>query len=173
MPKLFNFSSCGFTVINKSILLSISGTYNKRNGETIQASGGWINIKVPSYQYRDCHFGDKTILWSSYLHNGIPYPSEMKILFWIGAQLYLAKDVGVNNCSDHINIDCHLGHYYLIEFHQHTQQATRLYSHDVHLARKLVINWIPKVLHGQVTLGNVSHTFTRCMWHYHTEMYDT
>ena len=31
-----------------------------------------IHIKIPSYQYRKFHCGDKTILWLSYLHNGIP-----------------------------------------------------------------------------------------------------
>ena len=49
-------------------------------------SGGWINIKMPSYQYRKSHCGDKTILRPSYLHNGISYTDKMTSLYWIGAQ---------------------------------------------------------------------------------------
>ena len=33
--------------------------------------GPWFNIKMSFYQYRWSHCWDKTILWSSYLHNGI------------------------------------------------------------------------------------------------------
>ena len=33
----------------------------------------WFNIKMLPYQYRKSHCGDKTILWSSYLHSGISY----------------------------------------------------------------------------------------------------
>ena len=45
--------------------------------------GGWFNIKMPSYQFRKSHCGDKTILWSSYLHNGISYTGKMTFLYWI------------------------------------------------------------------------------------------
>ena len=47
--------------------------------------GGWFNIKMPSYQYRKSHCGDKTILRPSYLHNGISYTSKMASLYWIRA----------------------------------------------------------------------------------------
>ena len=53
--------------------------------------GGWINIKMPSYQYRKSHSGDKTILWPSYLHNGISYTVKMTSLYWIGAQEIYAR----------------------------------------------------------------------------------
>ena len=43
--------------------------------------GGWFNIKMPSYQYRNSHCGDKTILRPSYLHNGISYTGKMTSLF--------------------------------------------------------------------------------------------
>ena len=48
-------------------------------------SGPWFNIKMTSYQYRKSHCGDKTILWPSYLHNGISYTGKMSSLYWIGA----------------------------------------------------------------------------------------
>ena len=38
--------------------------------------GGWFNIKMWSYQYRQSHCGDKTILRPSYLHNGISYTGK-------------------------------------------------------------------------------------------------
>ena len=48
-------------------------------------SGGWFNKKMPSYQYRKFHCGDKTILRPSYLHNGISYTGKMTSLYWIRA----------------------------------------------------------------------------------------
>ena len=48
-------------------------------------SGGWFNIKMPSYQYRKFHCGDKTILRPPYLHNGISYTGKMTSLYWIRA----------------------------------------------------------------------------------------
>ena len=50
-------------------------------------SGGWFNIKMTSYQYRNSHCGDKTILRSSYLHNGISHTGKMTSLYWIRALL--------------------------------------------------------------------------------------
>ena len=48
--------------------------------------GGWFNVKMPSYQYRKSHCGDKRILRPSYLHNGISYTGKMASLYWIRAQ---------------------------------------------------------------------------------------
>ena len=47
--------------------------------------GGWINIKMSSYQYRKSHCGDKTILRPSHLHNGIYYTGKTTSLYWIWA----------------------------------------------------------------------------------------
>ena len=52
----------------------------------VERPGAWINIKMPSYQYRKSHCGDKTILRPSYLHNGISYTGKMTSLYWIRAQ---------------------------------------------------------------------------------------
>ena len=46
-------------------------------------SGPWFNIKMSSYQYRESHYRDKTILRPSYLHNEIPYTGKMTSLYWI------------------------------------------------------------------------------------------
>ena len=45
-----------------------------------------FNIKMSSYQYRKSHCGDKTVVRSSYLYNGISYTGKMSSLYWIGAQ---------------------------------------------------------------------------------------
>ena len=46
--------------------------------------GGWCSMKMPSYQYRNSHYGDKTILRLSYLHNGISY--SRKTAFYIESE---------------------------------------------------------------------------------------
>ena len=38
---------------------------------------------MSSYQYRKSHCGDKTVVRSSYLHNGISYTGKMTSLYWI------------------------------------------------------------------------------------------
>ena len=38
---------------------------------------------MPSYQYRKSHYGDKTVVRSSYLHNGISYTGKMASFYWI------------------------------------------------------------------------------------------
>ena len=49
--------------------------------------GSWFNIKMSSYEYRTSHCGDKMVLRSSYLHNGISYTGKMSslYLYWIRA----------------------------------------------------------------------------------------
>ena len=41
-----------------------------------------IQYKMSSYQYRKSHCGDKTLVRSSYLHNGISYTGKMASLYW-------------------------------------------------------------------------------------------
>ena len=60
-------------------LLWIDASYHK--------AGPWFNIKMSSYQYRKSHCGDKTVVRSSYLHNGISYTGKMTSLYSIGAQI--------------------------------------------------------------------------------------
>ena len=51
--------------------------------------GPWFNIKMPSFQYRKSHCGDKTVVRTSYLHNGISYTGKMTSLYWIRVLLVL------------------------------------------------------------------------------------
>ena len=66
--------------------------YNK----LIERSGPWFNIKMSSYQYRKSHCGDKTVVRSFYLHNGISYIGKMASLYWFRPQLFREKqwDIG-------------------------------------------------------------------------------
>ena len=47
--------------------------------------GPWFNIKMLPYQYRKSHCGDKTVVRSSYLHNGLSYTGKTTSLYWIRA----------------------------------------------------------------------------------------
>ena len=45
--------------------------------------GVHLNIKMPSYQYSDSHYTDKTVSWPSYLYYENPIPGKMVfILKW-------------------------------------------------------------------------------------------
>ena len=56
--------------------------YLKMSSGKWRLSVRWINIKTSSYQYRKSHCGDKTVVRSSYLHNGISYTGKMTSLYW-------------------------------------------------------------------------------------------
>ena len=73
-----------------------------------QSFGCWIlgprfNIKMSSYQYRKSHCVDKTVIRSSYLHNGISYTGKTTSLYWIRAlaalrlqsQCFSSHDIGI------------------------------------------------------------------------------
>ena len=59
------------------------------NGLVLEKTGTWFKIKmssVTSYQYRKPHCGDKTVLRSSYLHNGNSYLDVMASLYQMGPE---------------------------------------------------------------------------------------
>ena len=59
-------------------------------------TGPWFNIKTSSYQFRKSHCGDKAVVGSSYLHNGISYTGKMSSLYWIGAQVSCKVTISSN-----------------------------------------------------------------------------
>ena len=61
--------------------------------EINQRPGPWFDMKMSSYQYRKSHYGDKTILRPSYLHNGISYTGKMTSLYWIGTLWFNSQRV--------------------------------------------------------------------------------
>ena len=54
------------------------------NTTGILDTGAWFNIKMPSYQYRNSHCGDKAILRPAYPQSGISYTGKTTYLYWIG-----------------------------------------------------------------------------------------
>ena len=83
---------CGCTchvtckVLYRSVYLYLDYTDINLHQIIFKEARGWFNIKMPPYQYRKSHCGDKTILRPSYLHNGISYTGKMTYLYWIRAQ---------------------------------------------------------------------------------------
>ena len=80
-------------------------------------AGPWFNIKMLSYRYRKSHCGDKTVVRSSYLHNGISYTGKMSSLYWIGAQMY----------------------------HRIKLAIFFILLHDSHISPRLVLQPVPKI----------------------------
>ena len=60
-----------------------------RYGNALCTTGPWFNINMTSYQYRKSHCGDKMIVKSSYLHNGISFTGKMTSLYWISAKFFV------------------------------------------------------------------------------------
>ena len=85
------FHKCLWTLIcnmcSEITFLKITAASPRGQWVKLLKSGGWFNIKMPSYQYRKSHCGDKTILRPSYLHNGISYTGKTTSLYWIRAQV--------------------------------------------------------------------------------------
>ena len=62
-------------------------------------SGPWFNTKMSSYQYRNSHCGDKTILRPSYLPNGISFTGWITTsLYWIRALAITYRQQTVSHC---------------------------------------------------------------------------
>ena len=68
----------------------------------MSASGGWINIKMPSNQYRKSHSGDKTILRPSYLDNGISYTGRWHLYIELGP--WTCQHIGKHNGCCHLSV---------------------------------------------------------------------
>ena len=49
---------------------------------------------MSSYQYRKSNDGDKMIIQSSYLHNGISYMGKTASLYWISPQVLVDEIYG-------------------------------------------------------------------------------
>ena len=63
----------------------VTNNYMKQSGLTSMPPGPQFIIKMSSYQYRKPHWGDKTVVRLSYLHNGISYTGKTTSLYWIRA----------------------------------------------------------------------------------------
>ena len=52
---------------------------------TVRRPGGRLDLKMPSYQYRDPHGKDKTVSRPSYLQHDNSHTLERRFLYWDGA----------------------------------------------------------------------------------------
>ena len=52
-----------------------------------------FNRKMSSYRYRKSHCGDKMVVRSSYLHNGISYTGKMSPLYWISPRAWMSNHI--------------------------------------------------------------------------------
>ena len=93
--------------------------WSVNSGDVLLKPRAWFNIKMPSYQYRKFHCGDKTVVTSvvtsSYLHCGISYAGKMTSLYWIRAQVInwtstvlsssrtSSIHLNVNECMEDVN----------------------------------------------------------------------
>ena len=85
-PAYMTWNMCPMTSVTRWLVWTVVPLLLK--GPDVAATPGpWFNIKMSSYQYRNSHCGDKTILRPSYLHNGIPYTGKMTSLYWIRVQI--------------------------------------------------------------------------------------
>ena len=89
--------------------------------------GPRFHKKMLSYQYRKSHSGDKTVVRSSYLHNGISYTGKMTSLYWIRAMVYCTTHSLWIHDVLHLNL-CHkcrckyvVGKRYIIVMSRHRQ----------------------------------------------------
>ena len=96
--KTFDFIYLHYTqAINNTVLVSLYACSDERAcnlsclypikislAEFMQTPwpGPWFNITMSSNQYRKSHCGYKTVIRSSYLHNGISYTGMIKSLYW-------------------------------------------------------------------------------------------
>ena len=68
----------------RDCLFGIIFRLTSKKTSNVRIPGPWFNIKMSSYQYRKSHCGNKTVVRSSYLHNGISYTGKMTSLYWFG-----------------------------------------------------------------------------------------
>ena len=58
--------------------------------------GGHLNMKMSSYQYRDPHVKDKTVLRLSYLSHGNPHTWERQPVYWDGVLVLISRNIPVS-----------------------------------------------------------------------------
>ena len=79
--------------------------------------GPRFNMKMSSYQYRKSHCGDKTVVRSSYLHNGISYTVKMSSLYWIRALVIQSTSASAAMVSTYL--------FWVFHFQYHGENYTR------------------------------------------------
>ena len=95
-PKGLNHTVFKTLLYHAMVVLGLRAWWNAMDLEMVILQttfpGPRFNIKMSSYRYRKSLCGDKTVVRSSYLHNGISYTGKMSSLYWIRAQ-YVFRNV--------------------------------------------------------------------------------
>ena len=134
--------------------------------------GPWVNIKMASYQYRKSHCGDKTVVRSSYLHNGISYTDKMPSLYWISPPgpnfniKTIFPGMGIPMIKIRRLWDFHLydGNSILVRCHPYTETAPRgLFENHKTI---IIMVSIHLIINLTITSKKASSI---CRWHYASE----
>ena len=139
-----------------------------------------FNIKMPSYQYRKSHCGDKTVVRSSYLHNGNSYTSKTTSLYWIRAQVSRAR---TNNYTPQYlwyAITCHCPWHLLLAHTYSHHPGWFLYQFIAYILSNqgqylvLSANWwnpcniSPKLVSYLASMCSYRHWFEISLWFGHS-----
>ena len=73
--QLTRYILCVYRFITTCVQIIFNGT-NK-------ITGIWFNIKIPTHHHRRAHYGDKTMIRSSYIQNGSSYTGRTVTLYCI------------------------------------------------------------------------------------------
>ena len=120
--------------LNGQHLCDLFATVPSRGRQLFIVLIHWITVqpRLPTNptKYRKSHCGDKTILWLSYLHNGISYTGKTTSLYWIGAQ---QQCFSFDQCILMIHI--------FQEMHQVLSILGRRDTHFCHHLIMLIMGW--------------------------------
>ena len=103
---------------------------------------------MSSYQYRKSHCGDKTVVRSSYLHNGISYTSKMVSFYWISPWSLGDVDAILNGIP--FSILC----YWLVS--SSLDNALRWMPHDLlMISQHLFRQWLGAIRQQVIAWANI------------------
>ena len=124
-------------------------------------SGPQFNIKMSSYQYRKSHCGDKTVVRSSYLHNGISYNGNTASLYWIRAQVFngIAK-MFFKRCSFYIINDAVVKK---TQYASKTRNGWLEISHLIAWYETAALMICIQYLQRSISIQNVGIIYSLCM----------
>ena len=74
------FEGIYFPIEHHSLVINLLMTSSSTS--IIREPGPRFNLTMSSYRYRKSHCGDKTVVRSSHLHNGISYTGKMSSSYW-------------------------------------------------------------------------------------------
>ena len=87
LPHNTKFGNCRDKIVDSRAFPSWSLIHGSSWSGLIKVEpGNWFDMKMQSQQYWNLHYGDKTIIWSYYLHSGISYIVKTS-LYWTRVQV--------------------------------------------------------------------------------------